>query len=537
MTATPAKKISKKAAKKAAEAAALEVAATISNSALSKQAPPFRNRIIDKKALRNLVAWAYKHHGTATTASMADELKDLGFHYATQAAVSISVDDLRIPSDKAALLAEAEEQITATEERYRLGEITEVERHTKVIDTWTETNERLVAAVRRNFNENDPLNSVWMMANSGARGNMSQVRQLVGMRGLMANPQGEIIDLPIRTNFREGLTVTEYVISSYGARKGLVDTALRTADSGYLTRRLVDVAQDVIVREDDCGTTRSIPIDADEKGKFGSKLIGRLAAEPVVSEDGETLVERNGEIDPPLSLRIEAGGVKTVKVRSPLTCEASRSVCRKCYGWALAHNQLVDLGEAVGIVAAQSIGEPGTQLTMRTFHTGGVSTAETGVVRSLVDGTIEFGPKARVRGFRTPHGVEAQLAETDFSLTVKPSDKGKLQKLEKRVMCCRASRSQRRTSAVKLQVWQLVQLLRRCVHYKSRWCRNAPGQLSCCRLCENFGGETQLFPLRPTGIGEVFEEIGSVNFDHGEAACWAGDGGQIRKATGYVSSH
>ena len=430
MTATPAKKISKKAAKKAAEAAALEVAATISNSALSKQAPPFRNRIIDKKALRNLVAWAYKHHGTATTASMADELKDLGFHYATQAAVSISVDDLRIPSDKAALLAEAEEQITATEERYRLGEITEVERHTKVIDTWTETNERLVAAVRRNFNENDPLNSVWMMANSGARGNMSQVRQLVGMRGLMANPQGEIIDLPIRTNFREGLTVTEYVISSYGARKGLVDTALRTADSGYLTRRLVDVAQDVIVREDDCGTTRSIPIDADEKGKFGSKLIGRLAAEPVVSEDGETLVERNGEIDPPLSLRIEAGGVKTVKVRSPLTCEASRSVCRKCYGWALAHNQLVDLGEAVGIVAAQSIGEPGTQLTMRTFHTGGVSTAETGVVRSLVDGTIEFGPKARVRGFRTPHGVEAQLAETDFSLTVKPSDKGKLQKLD-----------------------------------------------------------------------------------------------------------
>ncbi|MBD2423606.1 DNA-directed RNA polymerase subunit beta' [Cyanobium sp. FACHB-13342] len=429
MTATPAKKTSKKSAKKAAEAAVVETAAPVSH-ALSKQAPPFRNRVIDKKALRNLVAWAYKHHGTAATASMADELKDLGFHYATQAAVSISVDDLRIPGDKAALLAEAEEQITQTEERYRLGEITEVERHTKVIDTWTETNERLVAAVRRNFNENDPLNSVWMMANSGARGNMSQVRQLVGMRGLMANPQGEIIDLPIRTNFREGLTVTEYVISSYGARKGLVDTALRTADSGYLTRRLVDVAQDVIVREDDCGTTRSIPIDADEKGKFGSKLIGRLAAEPVVAEDGETLVDRDGEIDEPLSRRIEAGGVKTVKVRSPLTCEASRSVCRKCYGWALAHNQLVDLGEAVGIVAAQSIGEPGTQLTMRTFHTGGVSTAETGVVRSLVDGTVEFGAKARVRSFRTPHGVEAQLAETDFSLTVKPSGKGKLQKLD-----------------------------------------------------------------------------------------------------------
>ncbi len=429
MTTTPAKKTSRKAAK--AIEPVVEAPVLGASAPLSKAAPPFRNRVIDKKALRNLVAWAYKNHGTAATASMADELKDLGFHYATQAAVSISVDDLRIPSDKPALLREAEEQITATEERYRLGEITEVERHTKVIDTWTETNERLVEAVRRNFNENDPLNSVWMMANSGARGNMSQVRQLVGMRGLMANPQGEIIDLPIRTNFREGLTVTEYVISSYGARKGLVDTALRTADSGYLTRRLVDVAQDVIVREDDCGTTRCIPIDADDKGKYAAKLVGRLAAEPVLEPNGEVLVPRDGEIDPPLSRRIEAAGVRTVKVRSPLTCEAARSVCRKCYGWALAHNQLVDLGEAVGIVAAQSIGEPGTQLTMRTFHTGGVSTAESGVVRSLVEGTIEFGSKARVRPFRTPHGVEAQIADGhDFTLQVKPTGKGKVQKLD-----------------------------------------------------------------------------------------------------------
>jgi DNA-directed RNA polymerase subunit beta' len=272
MTATPAKKSSKKSSKAAPAPAAPET-----TPAFSREAPPFRNRVIDKKALRNLVSWAFKHHGTAATASMADELKDLGFHYATQAAVSISVDDMRIPGEKVRLLKEAEQQITDTEERYRLGEITEVERHTKVIDTWTETNERLVEEVKKNFNDNDPLNSVWMMANSGARGNMSQVRQLVGMRGLMANPQGEIIDLPIRTNFREGLTVTEYVISSYGARKGLVDTALRTADSGYLTRRLVDVAQDVIVREEDCGTLRGIPIHADEKGRFGSKLFGRLA--------------------------------------------------------------------------------------------------------------------------------------------------------------------------------------------------------------------------------------------------------------------
>ena len=423
MTATPAKKSSKKSSKAAPAPAVPET-----TPAFSREAPPFRNRVIDKKALRNLVSWAFKHHGTAATASMADELKDLGFHYATQAAVSISVDDLRIPGEKVRLLQEAEQQITDTEERYRLGEITEVERHTKVIDTWTETNERLVEEVKKNFNDNDPLNSVWMMANSGARGNMSQVRQLVGMRGLMANPQGEIIDIPIRTNFREGLTVTEYVISSYGARKGLVDTALRTADSGYLTRRLVDVAQDVIVREEDCGTTRGIPIDADDKGKYGTKLVGRLTGEPVLDADGTVIVGRDSEIDPPLSRRIEAAGVRTVVVRSPLTCEASRSVCRKCYGWALAHNELVDLGEAVGIIAAQSIGEPGTQLTMRTFHTGGVSTAETGVVRSSVEGIVEFGPKARVRGHRTPHGVEANLAETDFSLEVK-SAKGKNQKL------------------------------------------------------------------------------------------------------------
>ena len=428
MTSTPSKSRKSSKSSKASKAAKAAAAAKEAR-ALAKTPPPFRNRVVDKKGLKQLVAWAYKHHGTAATSAMADQLKDLGFKYATQAAVSISVDDLKVPEAKQDLLGEAEELITATEESYRLGVITEVERHTKVIDTWTETNERLVDAVKKNFNQNDPLNSVWMMANSGARGNMSQVRQLVGMRGLMANPQGEIIDLPIRTNFREGLTVTEYVISSYGARKGLVDTALRTADSGYLTRRLVDVAQDVIVREDDCGTTRQIVVKA-ESGKFGNRLVGRLTADQVVSAEGEVLAERNTEIDPPLSQRIQKAGVQAVSVRSPLTCEANRSVCRKCYGWALAHNELVDLGEAVGIIAAQSIGEPGTQLTMRTFHTGGVSTAESGVVRSKVAGTVEFGSKARVRPYRTPHGVDAQQAEADFKLTINPSGKGKAQKVE-----------------------------------------------------------------------------------------------------------
>ncbi|MBO6959971.1 MAG: DNA-directed RNA polymerase subunit beta' [Prochlorococcus marinus CUG1438] len=399
--------------------------------ALAKTPPSFKNKVVDKRALKNLVSWAYKTHGTAITAAMADNLKDLGFKYATQAAVSISVDDLKVPEAKQDLIGQAEEQISATEECYRLGEITEVERHTKVIDTWTETNERLVDAVKNNFNQNDPLNSVWMMANSGARGNMSQVRQLVGMRGLMANPQGEIIDLPIRTNFREGLTVTEYVISSYGARKGLVDTALRTADSGYLTRRLVDVAQDVIVREEDCGTERSIVVEA-EDGKFQTRLLGRLTAEDILDSEGNLIIPQNTAIDPSFSQKIETASISKVKIRSPLTCEANRSVCRRCYGWALAHNHLVDLGEAVGIIAAQSIGEPGTQLTMRTFHTGGVSTAESGVVRSKISGKVEFSSKAKVRGYRTPHGVEAKQAEVDFILKIVPqgNNSNKVQKIE-----------------------------------------------------------------------------------------------------------
>jgi len=403
----------------------------ITMPALAKTPPSFKNKVVDKKALKNLVSWAYKTHGTAITAAMADNLKDLGFKYATQAAVSISVDDLKVPEAKQDLIGQAEEQISATEECYRLGEITEVERHTKVIDTWTETNERLVDAVKNNFNQNDPLNSVWMMANSGARGNMSQVRQLVGMRGLMANPQGEIIDLPIRTNFREGLTVTEYVISSYGARKGLVDTALRTADSGYLTRRLVDVAQDVIVREEDCGTERSIVVEA-EDGKFGTRLLGRLTSKDIYDAEENLIIPQNTAIDPTLSREIEKASINKVNIRSPLTCEANRSVCRRCYGWALAHNHLVDLGEAVGIIAAQSIGEPGTQLTMRTFHTGGVSTAESGVVRSKISGKVEFGAKAKVRGYRTPHGVEAKQAEVDFILKIVPqgNNSGKAQKIE-----------------------------------------------------------------------------------------------------------
>jgi len=391
----------------------------------------FRNRVVSKGQLRKLIAWAFTHYGTARTAVMADELKDLGFKFATRAGVSISIDDLQVPPSKKQLLEAAEEQIKDTEERYIRGEITEVERFQKVIDTWNGTSEELKDEVVRHFESNDPLNSIYMMAFSGARGNISQVRQLVGMRGLMANPQGEIIDLPIKTNFREGLTVTEYIISSYGARKGLVDTALRTADSGYLTRRLVDVSQDVIIREIDCGTERGIPVVAMTDGErvlipLKDRLLGRVAARPVLHpETGEVIVERNQPISDDMAQAIGKAKVDMVYARSPLTCEATRSVCQTCYGWSLAHASVVDLGEAVGIIAAQSIGEPGTQLTMRTFHTGGTFTGEVvPQIRAAFDGTVRTKPKQfRSRAFRTSHGQEALILEMAVDVTLEAGDR------------------------------------------------------------------------------------------------------------------
>ncbi|MEK0180927.1 MAG: DNA-directed RNA polymerase subunit beta'' [Oscillatoriales cyanobacterium] len=388
----------------------------------------FHNRVVDKGRLKKLISWFFTHHGTSRTAQMADKLKDLGFRFATRAGVSISVDDLQVPPSKRSLLDAAEEEIRITEQRYTRGEITEVERFQKVIDTWNSTSEDLKDEVVKNFRATDPLNSVYMMAFSGARGNISQVRQLVGMRGLMADPQGEIIDLPIKTNFREGLTVTEYIISSYGARKGLVDTALRTADSGYLTRRLVDVSQDVIVREVDCGTMRGIRVRPMMDGAtvlipLRERLLGRVFAADVihpitgkvVAFENELAV-RNQPITEELALEIGKSGVAEVFLRSPLTCEATRSVCQHCYGWSLAHSKMVDMGEAIGIIAAQSIGEPGTQLTMRTFHTGGVFTGEVAKQeRAPFPGVVRF-KNLRTRAFRTRHGEEALVAESSGKL-------------------------------------------------------------------------------------------------------------------------
>ena len=340
----------------------------------NKKTMEFINQIVNKKALNNLLAQVYLEYGGSKAANLANSLKNLGYKYATLSGTTISISDLSVPPVKKELLAEAEAEIEKSTNRYLKGEITEVERYTKVIDTWSETTAKLTEQVVENF---DRLNPVYMMAFSGARGNLSQVSQLVGMRGLMADAQGQIIDLPIKSNFKEGLSVTEYIISSYGARKGLVDTALKTADSGYLTRRLVDVAQDVIIREDDCHTTKFITMTDIKDGEkvvapLKERLLGRTIFEDIKDADGNVVVPAGTTMDREDIKKIDSIELHELKVRSALTCALEYGVCRKCYGWAMTTQKMVDVGEAIGIIAAQSIGEPGTQLTMRTFHTGGV---------------------------------------------------------------------------------------------------------------------------------------------------------------------
>lgn len=398
--------------------------------------PKFTNKVIDKKELKKLMAWAFSNYGTGRASFMADKIKDLGFHYATKAGLSLSVEDLRVPPIKRDLLLQANDEIQQTEQLYERGEITTIERFQKVIDTWNNTSEQLKDEVVKYFKQTDPLNPIYIMAFSGARGNISQVRQLVGMRGLMADPQGQIIDLPIKSNFREGLTVTEYLISSYGARKGLVDTALRTADSGYLTRRLVDVAQDIIIREIDCGTQRGIVMrDMIDNNQLlvplKNRLIGRVLFETLyLPNDASVIGHINQDLDDDITNSIIKSGIKSVIVRSPLTCEAPRSVCQFCYGWNLAHGSLVDLGEAVGIIAAQSIGEPGTQLTMRTFHTGGVFTGELAEqIRAPSSGVIRYPKTLKTRIIRTRHGNEGIILEDNYKLNIfaKTSEKNRIE--------------------------------------------------------------------------------------------------------------
>jgi len=383
----------------------------------------FSNQVIDKSQLKQLIIWSFRNYGIARAANMVDKLKDLGFYYATKAGISLSLEDLRIPPSKKKLLSATIDSISETDQRFKRGEITAVERFQKVIDTWNNASETLKQDVIKYFKNTDPLNSIYMMAFSGARGNISQVRQLVGMRGLMADPQGQIIDLPISSNFREGLTITDYFISSYGARKGLVDTALRTADSGYLTRRLVDVAQDVIIREHNCKTSKGILVEEmmdNQKVLVTLKqaLLGRVLAEDVIDPMSHAVLAYADQcIDPYLADSIVESGLVRILVRSPITCDATRSVCQLCYGWNLAHGKIVDLGEAVGIIAAQSIGEPGTQLTMRTFHTGGVFTGELAqTITSAFDARIEYSDDMEIIHTRTRHGDNACLINSDCKL-------------------------------------------------------------------------------------------------------------------------
>jgi DNA-directed RNA polymerase subunit beta' len=373
----------------------------------------FYNDVVNKRKLQDLMYQAFHSYGVVKSSLIADKVKNLTFHYATRSGISLNAEDLRVPYRKRQLIGLTNNEVETTEQKYNSGTITSVERFQKVIDIWNNASNTLKDDVLTYFRESDPLNPLYIMAFSGARGNISQVRQLVGMRGLMADPQGQIIDLPIKSNFREGLKVTEYVISSYGARKGLVDTALRTADSGYLTRRLVDVAQDIIVRDEDCLTSDSLSYNDlferyDTTLSFNDRLVGRLLADPFFSYDKEQLIApRNTEITLSLASELQKGKVTDIKVRSPLTCNSNRSVCRKCYGWHLSYSRVVDLGEAVGIVAAQSIGEPGTQLTMRTFHTGGVFSGDlTRQIRAPFAGTISYKLHARTTLVRTMHGEQ-----------------------------------------------------------------------------------------------------------------------------------
>ncbi len=340
----------------------------------------FENKPMKRSDLKELVDRCYRLLGPADTAHLVDGVKHVGFEYATRGGMTIGLFDIEVPSDKAARLTAADGEVDEIDKQFQRGLITDDERYEQVVSVWQRTTADMSTAMMANL---DPYGPVTMMTDSGARGNKGNIGQLGAMRGLMADPSGRIIDVPVRSNFREGMTVLEYFISTHGARKGLADTALRTADSGYLTRRLVDVAQDVITREDDCGTEEGSWITleesreiAGEEEAFRRRLVGRLAAAAIVdpkSKKAEIIVDRGEQISEVLARAIQEAGIQEVLVRSPLTCEARYGVCRACYGRNLATGELVGVGEAVGIIAAQSIGEPGTQLTMRTFHTGGVA--------------------------------------------------------------------------------------------------------------------------------------------------------------------
>ena len=362
---------------------------------------PFINGTLRKKGLQSLVNYSHIRLGHEMTVKMLDDLKNLGFLYATKAGISIGIDDLVTPPSKPEIVGKAEKDVITVEQQYRDGVITNGERQNKVIAIWSEATDKVAKEMFKAMDDREKatkeLNPILIMSDSGARGSAQQIRQLAGMRGLMARPSGEIIETPIQSNFREGLNVLQYFISTHGARKGLADTALKTADSGYLTRRLVDVAQDVIISEQDCGTLKGISASAIVEGgeeieSLRDRIVGRTALEDVIDPvEGTSIVEANQEIDEDLAAEIQRSGVQRVRIRSVLTCESRRGCCIKCYGRNLATGRPVDIGEAVGVIAAQSIGEPGTQLTMRTFHIGGTARLEeSSKHEARVEGKIKY---------------------------------------------------------------------------------------------------------------------------------------------------
>jgi DNA-directed RNA polymerase subunit beta' len=368
------------------------------------------NKVMDKKRLADLIDICYRRTGNKETVILADRLKDLGYQYATKAGISICIDDMKIPGRKQELLDAAYEEVKEIQKQYNEGLITDGERYNKVIDIWAQTTEEIAEEMLKELGTDTikdeagkpksvtSFNPIFIMADSGARGSNQQIRQLAGMRGLMAKPSGEIIETPITANFREGLTVLQYFISTHGARKGLADTALKTANSGYLTRRLVDVAQDAIISEDDCGTLDGIYMTPLVEGgevieAIGERILGRVALEEVVDPfTKEVYVEANEEINEEKVEKIEESGIEKVKIRSVLTCRSTRGICIKCYGRDLTRGRMAEMGEAVGVIAAQSIGEPGTQLTMRTFHIGGTASrrAEQTTLEARHDGIVKF---------------------------------------------------------------------------------------------------------------------------------------------------
>ncbi|HET8912119.1 MAG TPA: DNA-directed RNA polymerase subunit beta' [Ktedonobacteraceae bacterium] len=395
----------------------------------------YKNYAMKKENLRQVIGECFKEYGRSKTAELADEIKRLGFSYATKAGASIAISDVKVPSGKQEELAKADQIIVDLDEQYRDGLITENERYKRTVDVWNEATDNITKMVEATL---DPFGSIYTIAKSGAtKAKFQQIRQLSGMRGLMASPSGKIIDIPIRGNFREGLSVLEYFISSHGARKGLADTALRTAESGYLTRRLIDVAQDVIVTEEDCGTTDGILIKEDDSKEMmlpdiRSRLNGRILAENIAGFD---LIEAGEEISDDMADEIVNAGIRAVRVRSALTCITPRGICRKCYGRDLAANSMCKIGAAVGIIAAQSIGEPGTQLTMRTFHTGGIAGAQGDITQGLprveelfearvpkdkseiseIDGTVEI-IKDEVTKARTVRVVSTNIFFDEYPL-------------------------------------------------------------------------------------------------------------------------